>query len=484
MKKIVKIFNNFIKSTIFKVENKTNDKFDVSNFSKYIITVIFVLFIYIFYLSIPLLYDKNWVQNKIVTKLSSEFNMNLSNSFDISYRILPKPHYLIRDSKTALAEIKVLNVFISQNNFFNKNSIRINEVVIEKANFSLSKNNFKTLYKNSENKFSEQKIKINNSNIFFKDNLNDVISIIKISNAFLFFDEKNLLNLFDLNGEVFNIPFKLNYQNIINSQKKIKIKATDLKLEIINEFFKKDEDSSNGINNISILNSSINTKYSVKDQTVIFQSSGSRVFNSKIDYNGQLAINPFDLNLKVNLDDYRISNLFKSNSIINEFIKSGLLFNENISLNTLVNIKYSKKSKIFDEAKIVLRVLNGKISFDNSVFTNKKIGLIEVSKSDLFLENGKLILTANLSIDIKNSDLLYSFLSTNKRLRKNIKNIKLNIVYDFLSNEIVFKNIKINNNGVSDQFMNIVKGFMDNNSNNLTKSRKLLNKLINLYVVG
>ena len=69
MKKIVKIFNNFIKRTIFKVENKTNDKFHVSNFSKYIIAVIVVLFIYIFYLSIPLLYDKNWIQNKIVTEL-------------------------------------------------------------------------------------------------------------------------------------------------------------------------------------------------------------------------------------------------------------------------------------------------------------------------------------------------------------------------------------------------------------------------------
>ena len=234
MKKIVKIFNNFIKSTIFKVENKTNDKFHVSNFSKYTITAIVVLFIYIFYLSIPLLYDKNWVQNKIVTKLSDEFNINLSNSFDISYRILPKPHYLIKDTKTTLVEIKKLNVYISQNNLFNKDSIKISEVVIEEANFSLLKDNFKTLYKKSENKFYKKKIKINNSNIFFRNNLNEVISIIKISNASLFFDEKNLFNLFDLNGEVFNIPFKLKYQNTLDLQKKIGIKAPDLKLDLIN----------------------------------------------------------------------------------------------------------------------------------------------------------------------------------------------------------------------------------------------------------
>ena len=441
----------------------------------------FYFLIRIFYLLIPLLYDKSWVQNKIVSKLSAEFNINLSNSFDISYRILPKPHYLIKDSKTALAEIKVLNVFISQNNFFNKDNIRINEVIIEKANFSLLSDNFKMLYENSDDKFSEKKIKVNNSNIFFKDNLNEVISIIKISNAFLFFDKNNLFNLFDLKGDIFNIPFELIYQNIINSQKKIKIKASDLKLQIINDIFKIDKDSISGINKISILNSSINTKYDINDKVLLFQSDGSRVYNSKINYNGQLVINPFDLNLKINLDDYRISNLFVPNSIINEFIKSGLLFNENISINTLVNIKSIKKDDILNEAKIELKILNGKISFDKSVFINNNIGLIKVSNSDLFLENDKLTLTADLEFDIQNTDRLYSFLNTSKKSRKDIKNIKLNIIYNFLSNKIAFKNIKLNDNKVSDQFHNIAEGFTDNNSNNLTKSRRLLNELIGLY---
>ena len=481
MKKIVKTFNNFIIRTIFKLENKTNDKFHVSNFSKYIIAVIVVLFIYIFYLSIPLLYDKNWVQNKIVTKLSDEFNINLNNSFDISYRILPKPHYLIKDTKTAIAEIKELNVYISQNNFFNKDSFIVSEVVIKEVNFSLLKDNFKTLYKNSENKFSKKKVKINNGNIFFKDNLNEVISLIKISNAFLFFDEKFLSNFFDLKGEIFNIPFELNYQNEINSQKKIKINAPDLKLEIINEFFKKDKNLSSGINNISILSTTINTKYDIKDEIVIFQSDGSRVYNSKIDFNGQLAINPFDLNLKINLYDYKISNLFTPNSIINEFIRSGLLFNENISLHTLVNIETLKKDVIFNKAKLELRALNGKISFDKSIFINNNIGLMEISNSNLFLENDKLILTSNLSIDIKDINRLFSFLNTGKKSRKDIKNIKLNIIYDFLSNQVEFKNIKINDNDMSSQFNSIAEGFIDINSNNLTKSRNLLNELINLY---
>jgi hypothetical protein len=502
MKQIVKKFNNLIKKTILKLQNKTtlfklqhkkNNKFIISSFNKYLITFFGLLFFYLFYLLIPLLYGKGWIQSNIESKFINEFKIELSSSADISYRILPAPHFLIKNSKILLngsknqksiADIKNLKVFISQNNLFNKDNIRINEVIIEKANFSLLNDNFRKLYENSDDKFSEKKIKVNNSNIFFKDNLNEVISIIKISNAFLFFDKKNLFNLFDLNGEVFNIPFELNYQNTINSQKNIKIKAPDLKLKIINKFFKEDEDLNSGMNNISILNSSIKTKYSIKDQIVIFQSDSSKVFNPKINYNGQLTINPFDLNLKINLDDYKSSNLFAPNSIINEFIKSGLLFNENISVNTLVNIKSIKKDAIFNEAKIELKILNGKISFDKSVFINNNVGLMEVSNSDLFLENNKLILTADLEFDIQNIDRLYSFLNTNKRLRKDIKNIKLNIIYDLLSNEIVFKNIKVDDNEVSDQFMNIVEGFIDNNSNNLIKSRRLLNELINLYVVG
>jgi len=481
MKNIVKNFNNFIKRTIFKVENKTNDKFHVSDFSKYIIAIIALLFIYIFYLLIPLLYDKNWVKNKIVSKLSAEFNINLKNSHNISYRILPKPHYLIKDSKTTLAEIKVLNVFISQNNFFNKGSIRINEVVINEANFSLFNNDFKMLYKNTEDVLSEKKIKINDSNIFFKNNLNEVISIIKISNASLFFDKKNLFNLFDFKGEIFNIPFKLKYENIINSQKKIEIKAPDLKLRFTNKFFKIDEDLDGGVSNIFILNSSINTKYYIDDQIITFQSDRSRFYNSKIDYNGQLAINPFDLDLKIDLDNYKIINLFKLNSVISEFIKSGLLFNENISVNTLINIRSKKKDEIFNNAKIKLKILNGKINFDNTVFINKNIGLLEVSNSNLFLKNDKLIFTASLVYNVKSTDKLFSFLNTNKKSRKAIKDIKFNFIYDFLSNQIEFKNIKINGNGVSDQFQNIAEGFIDNDSNNLINSRGLLNKLIDLY---
>ena len=116
MKQIVKNFNNLSKKTIFKLENKTNNKFQVSTFNKCVIAIISILFIYIFYSLIPLLYDKNWLQNKIISKLSDEFNISLINSPDISYRVLPKPHFLIKNSKISLAKIEIIKIFINQNN--------------------------------------------------------------------------------------------------------------------------------------------------------------------------------------------------------------------------------------------------------------------------------------------------------------------------------------------------------------------------------
>ena len=128
-KKYFITFNNLIQKTIFKVENKTNNKFKISSFNKYFITFIGLLFLYLFYLLIPLLYDKGWVQNVIENKILNEYKINLSTSANISYRILPAPHFLIKNSKIMLdsmknqksiADVKNLKIFLSQNNFFDK----------------------------------------------------------------------------------------------------------------------------------------------------------------------------------------------------------------------------------------------------------------------------------------------------------------------------------------------------------------------------
>ena len=501
MKKIVKKYNNLIKKTIFKLQNKTtlfklqhkkNNKFIISSFNKYLITFFGLLFFYLFYLLIPLLYGKGWIQSNIESKFINEFKIELSSSADISYRILPAPHFLIKNSKILLngsknqksiADIKNLKVFISQKNFFDKEKMNLTKVFINDANFSLLKNDIEALNEFINNKFSNKKIKINDSNIFLRDNLNEVISIIKIRKAVLFYDNEKLLNSFNLKGEAFAVPFIFDFENKIDSvnEKRINFQAKSLKLNIFNRSTNENNNSNTGENIISFLNSKIKTNYKIKNKLIIFKSDTSNKNISKINYTGKLSINPFDLDLDINLGKYKVSQLFKPNSILEEFIKSEILFNENISLKTSVIASSNAINEVFQNAKINFNIVNGKLNFDKTIFSNNSIGFLKLKNSNLLLENNELILNTDILIDIKNSDRLFSFLNTSKNSRKNIKNILINLNYYFSSNEIKFNNIKIDNNEVSDQFFNIAEGFTDNNLNNLIKTRRLLNELLNAY---
>jgi len=489
MKPLVKKFNNLIKKTIFNVQNKTNNKLIISHFNKYLITFIGLLFFYLFYLLIPLLYDKDWVQNNIENKIFNEFKINISTSRDISYHILPSPHFLIKDSKIlidntksqkSIADIRILKVFFSQKNFFNKEKIKLKKIIIDNANFSLLRDELKIINDYSNNQFSNKKIKIINSNIFFKDNLNEIITIIKIDKAVALFDNKKKINLFNLKGSVFGVLFTFDIMGQNNSlkNKEINFKAKSLKLNISNVLIAENNKSSSGKNTVSFLNSKMKTKYTIKEETINFESDKSRLNNSKVNYKGKLSINPFDLDLDIDFGVYKIFKLFNSNSILKEFIKTGLLFNENLSLNLSIVAKSSELNTFFHSVKINSNIVNGKLNLDKTSFINNEIGFIELSNSNLFLENNELILSTDILVKIENSKPLFSLLNTSKKSRNKIENILINLNYNFFNKEIKFNTIKIDNNEVSDEFFNLIEDF---NGNNSIKVKHLLNKLFNIY---
>jgi hypothetical protein len=491
MKQIIKKFNNLVNRTIFNVQNKTNNNFHISSFNKYLITFIASLFIYLFYLLTPLLYNKEWVQTNIESKILNTFKLDISTSADISYRILPSPHFLIKDSKILLndgkkkktvAEVKNFRAFLSQRNFFNKKKMNIKKLIIDDANFSLLNHDFKLLNELKGKKFSNKKIEINKSNIFLNNNLREIISIIKVDKATLFFDNEKLSNFLNFKGSIFNTPFTFNFSinHDTNKFEKINFKSKPLKLNISNISTKENKIIS-GKNNILLSRSKINTKYNIKENLIIFKSDNSRIDNSQLKYTGELSTKPFDLFLKIYLDDYKISKLFNINPILIEFIKSGLLFNENISVDMSANINSSEKNEIFQNVKINFNIANGKLNFDNTMFINNKIGLLKLNNSNLFSQNNNLILNTDILFEIKNSNHLFSFLNTNKRLRKKIKNVLVNLDYNFSSNEIKFNDVKINNKDVSDKILNIFNEFNDNHTNNKVKSRRLINKLLGIY---
>ena len=82
MKQIVNNFNKSIKKTLLKLNNEIKNFFEknstVSNFNKFIITFISLLFLSLFYLLIPTLYEKTWLQNTLEDKLLDDSKLNFS----------------------------------------------------------------------------------------------------------------------------------------------------------------------------------------------------------------------------------------------------------------------------------------------------------------------------------------------------------------------------------------------------------------------
>jgi hypothetical protein len=181
------------------------------------------------------------------------------------------------------------------------------------------------------------------------------------------------------------------------------------------------------------------------------------------------------------MENSKISKLFNYNPIIIEIFKSELLFNENISVRSSIVANSNTKDEIFNRAKINFNIINGNINLNNTRFINDNVGFLELNNSNLFFENKNLILRTNVLIKINDSDRVFSLLNTPKKSRKEIKNILINLDYDFLSKEIKFNNIKVDKNKVSDEFFTITQGFTDNSLNNLVKSRRLINMLLDIY---
>ena len=91
------------------------------NFSKFILPLIIIFFSSILFLSLPVLLNYNSIQNVIEKKVATDFKINLKILGDISFKILPSPHYLVEkanldlntlNDSSSIIETKDLKKFI------------------------------------------------------------------------------------------------------------------------------------------------------------------------------------------------------------------------------------------------------------------------------------------------------------------------------------------------------------------------------------
>ena len=150
--------------------------------------------------------------------------------------------------------------------------------------------------------------------------------------------------------------------------------------------------------------------------------------------------------------------------------------------NFSLGISSNKNNEIFKSSIINFNLVNGKINLNKTRLINNKIGFLEIKNSDLIIEDSKLILKTDIVVEIHNSNNLFSLFQTPKKLRKVVKQILINIDYDFSKDQMNLNTIKIDNFKNNDEIKDVINEYNASNDYNLNKSRRIFNKLLSAYI--
>ena len=443
-----------------------NPKFNI-NIKIVIFSISTLIFIYLLYLSIPSLYKSGRVQKVLSDEILSEFNLNISLSPDITYRILPKPHFSIKDSKLfslnsninyEIGELKELKIFIGQSNFFKKDQIIINKILIKKANFFIKKQNLSFLNELVNKKFSDQNVQIKNSKLFFNDKNDDTVFIYSIKKLDAKYDRDGGKNLIDIDGEIFKIPVRFYWEkDLIRKHKILKVNLKKVNIDILNKsIFEKNKYLNQ--NEVSVLSSKLKTNYEIVKDKINFNSKQSMIRNTPITYEGNIDLKPLFIKAEVQSKTFDIYYILKNSFWFNEIIKAGFIFHENFNGKIFINSDKILKNKLFEKIFFVVNINEGNLNFNETTLFNEKMGDLKILRSSFFEKDDKIFLETKAILDIKELEYFYKKLLIPKNKRKNFKKIEFIFEFDtvntnFKLNKISFynqKNKKINSEKIDD----------------------------------
>ena len=448
IKKLKKQFlsiNDSIESNFNNLKNlKINfRKTKLTKDNKVFLSFATIIFLTLSYFLIPTLYSKNLIQDQVENHIYKKYNINVKFNKKIKYGLLPKPHFVTNDlsiirEKKEIAIVKDFKIFISINDFLKVNKIKIRNIVFNRAVFEIQTDDlffFKDLLKTAPN---ENKIIIRNSDIFYKNDNDEVLFINKIYNSEFYYDPSKLKNILSSKNKIFNVPYKLEIENDkFNKKISTIFSAKKIRLVVKNEY-DYDEENKKGLLDILFVSKNTVLNYEFKANEISFESEGK-----KNKYKGIIDKKPFYLTANFNYDGLSTKDLFKDESLLMELIKSEIFNNKNLNADINLNLKDIINIEELNDLQLSITFDEGDIHFSKSSIMWKEHLKILLNESFLNYDENQISLNGKISLDFIDLENFYRSFQIKKNYRKKIKQIEFYFVYDFNKKNISFSNARI-----------------------------------------
>ena len=447
LKSISIFINNLLEKNLNKL-NSENLRYLLKN-NKIILTFVAVLIIFISYLLIPSFYNQSDISKKLKNEFQKKLNIDFQFSEKLKYSFFPTPHFIttstkIIDGNNEISKINNLKIFISLDNFFSLENIKIENIIIKNANFNLDKNNYKFFINLLNESFEEGYLKIKNSNIFFRNSNEEVLFINKILKMKYYHEPKESKNIFYSENEIFNVPFSM--ESFFNKNKNkfySKINFDSMRFKIENELTFENKKQL-GKSEFIFKKFKNFLEYKIEKNSFNFHIF-DKIEEPKTTYRGKFNFKPFYAILEGDLDEINLNYLFDSNAMIAQLLKTEIFNNKSIDFKLNINADNVFNNVNFKNIILNFKIHDGLIDTDKTKFQWRDFVDFELIESLIFVKNGELVLDGKIKININDYDGVYRYLLTPKNYRNEIEKIDLNFTYNFDQKIAELKDIVIDN---------------------------------------
>tara|TARA_B100001175_G_scaffold120029_1_gene102140 strand:+ start:211 stop:1620 length:1410 start_codon:yes stop_codon:yes gene_type:complete len=434
-----------------------------------IISLIILIFLLLLYFTIPTFYNYENFDKEIQKKVLKDFKLNLKNISGITYLMVPAPHFLIEEcdiyfednSEEKILKAKYLKINIFSKNLHKKEKIELKNIYLNKIDLDLQFIDLKNFYNHLKNNITKP-IFLKNSNFFFRNDKDEIISISKIKNFEYYFNlqnnEKKLNILGNLFGSNFKFKWKKNFSNPYISISDIKFNKP--KINILNKFNKKNENFTIASTNIELLKNNLDLNYKFNNNSIeLLDDKSKKINHSKLV--GKVELDPFFFDLNLILSGVRIQTVL--NSLFLNLYNTSKTVDLNFNGNLKINLN-EINNRLFENLVININFLDEKISLNNSSIKLKKIGKINFSDPSIYEKNQKIIINSKIKFDVVDQDELYRKFLISRQNRIDLNKVYFEVEYNIDEGNYFLSNINFDKNENNQKTFYEVKNIQQLNS--------------------